>query len=123
VNCVVAKLKPVAGLKVTFSEVRVLVVEYPMIESVKLESLALVICTLLNTGAREGIVNWSVVAGDGVTSTPPVVVKVGARVTVSATVPVWISISEPCPAKSALVLPAGMVKSTVRLPLELPVEN
>jgi len=88
VNCVVAKLKPGAGLNVTFNEVRLFVVEYPTIESVKLEAPEAVTCALVNAGAREGIVNWSVVS-DGTTSTPPVVVKVGAKVTVSARVPVW----------------------------------
>lgn len=59
----------------------------------------------------------------GVRTTPAVVVKLGVRVTVSATVPVCSRICDPWPTKSALVLLAGMVKSTVRLPVELPVEN
>ena len=74
------------------------------------------------TGAAEAIANCRVVVA-GVRGIPLVVVKLGANMTVSATVPVWMKICDPCPTKFALVLPAGMVKSTVRLPAELPVEN
>ena len=84
---------------------------------VKLVAVWLVTWTFSSVGAKEEIVNCRVVGEAGVTSTPPEVAKVGASVTVSATVPVCTSISDPSPAKSALVLPAGMVKSTVRAPL------
>ena len=74
-------------------------------------------CTLSTTGAWEAIVNCRVVGEAGVTLTPPVVVKLGVRVTVSATVPVCNRIAILDRQNSALVLLAGMVKSTVRLPV------
>jgi hypothetical protein len=88
VNCDVDKLKPWAGLNVTFSEVRLRLVEYPIISRVKLEAVSLAACTLVRTGAEVGIVNCKVVSEGGITVTPPAVVNVGVRVTVSATVPV-----------------------------------
>ena len=75
-------------------------------------------CRLSTTGAAAATENCRVGGDVGVTSNPAVVVKVGARVTVSATVPVCIAICDPCPAKSALVLPVGIVKFTVRPPVE-----
>jgi hypothetical protein len=94
-----------------------------MTKRVKLFVVVLVTWRLSKTGAAEATVNWSVVGEAGVTFTPAVVAKLGVSVTVSATVPVWSSICDPCPAKSALVLLAGITKSTVLFPVVLPVEN
>ena len=53
----------------------------------------------------------------GVTLTPPEVVKVGVRVTDLGDSPgLNRDLAIPVPRKSALVLPAGIVKSTVRPP-------